>query len=212
MPEAARAARKRGADMDHVFEYPGIPLTMQRITPGNTLTQIAAGVYEYKEYTIGYDSGDYAFAEGDVIVGATSAAIGIVISCTVASGTVGAGSAAGNIRFHSWNGINFTDDEKIKVAADTDVGDINGSVPVPCADDYLYKGQLARSVLVVAETQSQRVSFSAKKIIPDQTSAYGIPVAANSSIQVKDINAIKNIMVVDATASSAGSSILIGYF
>ncbi len=193
-------------------EYLGVPLTWQRITPGNTVTGIAEGIYKYRELEIGYDSGDYAFLEGNVIVGATSGAIGVVISCTVATGAVGTGDAAGKIRFHSWNGINFTNDEKIKVAADTDVGDINGSVPAPCADNYDHKDQHAKYILIVAETQSQRVAFSAKKVLTDQTSAMGIPVTVGSSILVGDVNAMKNINVVDATAGSAGSSIMIGYF
>lgn len=193
-------------------EYLGVPLTWQKITPGNTVTTIADGVWRYREMEIGYDSGDYAFVEGNIITGATSGAMGVVISCTVASGTVGGGDAAGKIRFHSWNGTNFTDNEKIKVAADSDVGDIDGSVPVPCVDDYDYKGQLAKSVLVVAETNTQRVAFSASKILTDQTTALGIPVAATASIIISDINAIKNINVVDAAAGSAGTSIILGYF
>lgn len=198
--------------MQLTSEYIGIPLTMQRVTPGNTMTNVAEGVYKYKEYTIGYDSGDYAFLEGDVIIGATSAAKGIVISVTVATGTVGGGTAAGNIRFHSWSGTNFTNDEKIKVAADSDVGDINGSAPTECTDEYTYKGWTAKACLVVAETQAQRIAFGAKLIKPDQTSCYGLPLAANSCIPITDASAIKNLYTVDATAGSAGSTLFIGLF
>lgn len=193
-------------------EFTGTPLTWVRIAPANTVTTVPEGLWKYKELEIGYDSGDFAFLEGHVITGATSGAMGIVRSCTVATGTVGGGNAAGMIRFHSWNGINFTDNEKIKVAADTDVGDINGSVPAPCPDEYQYKNVLAKSVLVVAETYAQRLAFSAKKILTDQTSVVGIPLAAGGSILISDPSSMKNINVVDATAGSAGSSIFIGFF
>lgn len=195
------------------LDYPGIPLTMQKITPGNTITGVAAGLYTYTEYEIGYDSGDYAFAEGDVIVGATSSAMGVVRSVTVTSGTVGGGDAAGKIRFHSWNGTNFTDNEKIKVAADNDVGDIDGSAPVECTDKYEYKGWKARAVMIRAETQSQLVAASAKKIKGDQTAMIGNVVTTTSvPLWIFDASAIKNITVVDAAAGVAGSSVLLGYF
>jgi hypothetical protein len=193
-------------------EYRGLPLTWQRIAPGNTVTTIAAGVYQYKEYTIGYDSGDYAFVEGDVITGATSGAMGVVRSVTVDSGTVAGGDAAGKIRFHSWNGINFTNNEKIKVAADGDVGDIDGTAPTECTDNYLYRDLIASSVLVCAETNTQRLAFSGRKILTDQTAKVGITLAANSMIQLSDMAAIKNLNVVDATAGSAGATIIVGLF
>jgi hypothetical protein len=195
-----------------VKEYVGIPLTCYRIAPGNTITGVAAGLYKYCEYTIPYDSGDYTFLEGDVIIGASSGAIGIVISATVATGTVGAGTAAGEIRFHSWNGTNFTDNEHIKVAADTDVGDIDGSVPTACTDNYPHKNSIASSVLAIAHTNTQLLAFGAKKVRPDQTALYGVTLAANSSVLITDASAIKNIMVVDAASGTTGATVLIGLF
>ena len=41
---------------DGIIAYPGIPLTMQKITPGDVITGVAAGLYQYAEYEIGYDS------------------------------------------------------------------------------------------------------------------------------------------------------------
>lgn len=193
-------------------EYPGIPLTWQKITPGNTISVVAEGVWKYKELEIGYDASDHTFVEGEVVVGVSSGAMGIVRSATVSSGAIGTDSAAGKIRFHSWNGINFTNNEKIKVAADADVGDIDGSVPLECTDAYQFKEDIAKAVLVVAETFAQRIAFSAKKILTDQTSAVGIAVTAGSSILISDAAAIKNLNVVDATAGSAGSSVIVGLF
>lgn len=195
-----------------IENYPGKPLTWQRIAPGDTLAQIAAGVWKYKELEIGYDSGDYAFLEGDVIVGATSGAIGIVVSVTVVTGTVAGGDAAGKIRFHSWNGIAFTNNEKIKVAADADVGDIDGTTPVECVDAYLYKETVANLVLVSAETNAQRIGYSARKMKPDQTSDYGLLLPIGGSVEVRDADAIKNLYTIDAVSGAVGYTVFTGYF
>lgn len=198
---------------DGIIAYPGVPLTMQKITPGDTITGVSAYLYKYVEYEIGYDSGDYTFAEGDIIVGATSSAMGVVRSVTVATGTVGAGSAAGKIRFHSWNGTNFTDNEKIKVAADNDVGDINGSVPTACTDDYPYKDWIAKAVMIRAITKTQLIGVSARKMKADQTTLIGFALAATASpLWVYDAAAIANITTVDEVSGQAGSTILLGYF
>lgn len=195
-----------------IKEFHGMPLTWIKITPGDTVTSIPAGAYYYKELEIGYDSGDYAFLEGNVIVGASSGAMGIVRSCTVTSGTVGGGNAAGKIRFHSWNGINFTNNEKIKVGADSDVGDIDGSAPAECADEYAYKEAVAMDILVCAQSNTQRIAFGYKKISTDQTSGLGLPLSNGSSILISDASAIKNFNVVDAVSGSAGSVIIVGSF
>jgi hypothetical protein len=199
--------------MQVIREYPGIPLTCCKITPGDTITTVPAGLWKYKELEIGYDSGDYAFAEGDVIIGASSGALGVVTSCTVVTGTVGAGTAAGKIRFHSWNGTAFTNNEKIKVAGDADVGDIDGSVPSECTDDYMFKEWIAKSVMIRAETKSQLIGASARKIIADQTAKIGFVVTTTSyPLWICDASAIKNITAVDETSGQAGSTVAIGYF
>lgn len=198
---------------DGIIAYPGIPLTMQKITPGDTITGVSTYLYKYAEYEIGYDSGDYAFLEGDIIIGATSSAMGVVRSVTVATGTVGGGTAAGKIRFHSWNGTNFTNNEKIKVAADNDVGDIDGTAPTECADEYLYKGLVAKAVMIRAITKTQLIGVSARKMKADQTSLIGIAQAATASpLWIYDASAIANITTVDEVSGQAGSTILLGFF
>jgi len=192
--------------------YSGIALTWGKVTPGNTVTGIPEGLWKYKELEIGYDSGDYTFLEGDIIVGVTSGAIGVVRSFTVTSGTIVGTNAAGKIRFHSWNGVNFTNNEKIKVAADVDVGDIDGSVPSARTDEYPWKDAIAVYVLACAAANGQRIAFSGRKVLTDQTSAIGMVIAAGDSFPIGDASAIKNINVVDATAGQAGSTTFIGYF
>lgn len=198
--------------MNPVREYYGKPLTYQRIAPANVATGIAAGVYQYKEYNINIDAGTDVMAAGDVIIGATSGAAGVVISVTVTSGAWGDDDVVGTIRFHSWNGTNFTDDEKIKVAADATCADVNGSVPTEVADDYPYRRKYARNVLVQAEANAQRVTFLFNLMTPDQTADYGILLSAGDSTSFADIDIIKNVRTIDAVASSVGYLNVIGYF
>jgi hypothetical protein len=190
--------------------YMGIPLQSQKIVPGNTATAIAASIIKYTEYEIGYDSGDYAFAVGDVITGATSGAMGIVRSVTVATGTVGAGSAAGNIRIKAWNGTNFTDDEKIKVGADSDVGDINGSVPAEVQTTYDYKGAVARHLLLSAKAQTAALAVDGST--PDQTALLGHNIPAGGSYVIHEAQEMYQAKVIDAVASSASTVIVTAYF
>lgn len=185
---------------------------MWRTAPGNTLTNVPAGLYKYKEYTINYDAGTDAIVEGDVITGASSGAVGIVTSITITSGGWATDDAVGVIRFHSWNGTNFTDNEKVKVAADATCADIDGTAPTECTDSYRFKGWTAKAILAVAETNTQRIAFGAKLVKPDQTTCYGIPLAANSSILITDASAIANTYVVDAVAGTAGKTCFIGLF
>jgi hypothetical protein len=200
---------------DGIIAYPGIPLTMQKITPGDTITTVAAGLYKYTEYEIGYDAGHAAalIVEGNIITGATSGAMGVVRSVTVATGAIGDSDAAGMIRFHSWNGTNFTDNEKIKIAADADVGDINGSVPTECTDGYAYAGWIAKAVMIRAITKTQLIGVSARKMKADQTTLIGFALAATASpLWIYDASAIANITTVDEVSGQAGSTILLAYF
>jgi hypothetical protein len=186
-------------------EYYGKPLTYQKITPGNTITGIGANIYNYKEFQVSYDSCDLTggILPGHVLYGNSSGAYGIVITASVTSGAVGTGNAAGVIRFHSYTGT-FADNEKIKLDADTDIGDIDGTA-TQCASPYAFEKMDAKCVLLQAETQSQRVSMLANPMLPDQTSDYGFLLADKESIVLTDIDVIKNVRTVDATGGSAGS-------
>ncbi len=193
-----------------VENYLGIPLQSQKIVPGNTATAIAASVYRYIEYEIGYDSGDYAFVTGDVIVGATSGAVGIVISYTVTAGTILGGDGAGKVRYKSWNGTNWTNNEQIKVGADNDVGDINGSVPVAVMTDYEYKGAVAKHLLLSARTFTALLAIDGST--PDQTYLLGHWVTSGSSYVIHDAREMKQARVIDAAAGSASTVVVTAYF
>ena len=69
-------------------EYYGMPLTWQRITPGNTLTTISEGVWRYKEKYLNIDSGGTTeITTGDFVIGATSKASAFVLEVGDLSGT-----------------------------------------------------------------------------------------------------------------------------
>jgi len=199
--------------MQLVHEYLGIPLTSQKIVPGDTATGIGANIYQYKEHQVNYDSGDYAFLAGDVIVGATSGAVGVVISCTVNDGTtVAGGDAAGTIRFKSnvsGSSANFTNNEKIKVGADTDVGDIDGSVS-ECTDNYTFKNMYASRALVSVRAQTALICMDGST--PDQTRLQGHDMAAGNSYVLHGLDEIKNFKVIDYASGSASTVSITCYF
>jgi hypothetical protein len=188
----------------------GTPLQSQKIVPGNTATGIATSVIVYTEYTIPYDSGDYAFVAGDVIVGASSGAVGIVVSCTVATGTVAGGDAAGLIRFKSWNGVNFTNNEKIKIGADADVGDIDGTAPTAITTDYQFKGRTARHLLLSAKAQTAALAIDGST--PDQTYLLSHDIPAGGSYVLNDIKEMYQAKVIDKASGSASTVIVTAYF
>jgi hypothetical protein len=198
--------------MSIVENYLGIPLQSQKIVPGNTAMGIAASIYKYTEYEIGYDAGHAAalIVAGNVITGATSGAMGIVKSVTIVTGTIGTSDAAGKIRFKSWNGINFTDDEKIKIAADADVGTINGSVPVEVPTHYDYKGAVAKHLLLSVKAQTALLAVDGST--PDQTAPLGHNIPAAASYVIHDAQEMAQAKVIDAVAASASTVIVTAYF
>jgi hypothetical protein len=159
-------------DVNRAETYFGVPLNSQKIVPGNTATGVSDGVIRYIEYTIPYTAGHYAYVAGDVIVGATSGAVGIVKSYTVTGGAITpGGDAVGLIRFCSWNGINFTNDEAIKVGADANVGTIDGTAPTAVTTDYRFKGRTANHMLI--SVKNQTVLMAVDGSTPDQTYLLG---------------------------------------
>lgn len=190
--------------------YLGIPLQSQKIVPGDTVKSIAASIYRYTEYTLHFDAGTDEIKAGDVIVGASSGAVAIVKSCTVESGTWGADDVVGTLRIKSWNGTNFTDDEKLKVGADATCADVDGSVPVECQDNYQFKRFTARHLLV--SVISQTVLMAVDGSTPDQTYDMGHSLAAGMSYVIHDAQEMAQARFIDAASGSAGTVIVTAYF
>ena len=200
-----------------VFEDLGIPLTHQKITPGNNILSSLSTMYKYTEWTVSYTSGGTTeIVAGDWIVGATSSAKGRVLSITLASGTWAGGDAAGVIRFtdaQSSTGAAaaWTSAENILVAAGTDDATLTLlPVEAPASSSYLIpKGSPAKSVLIVVYANTALTGLTGAK--PNQSALAGVPMTANSSITLRNYEAIKNFKCIDYTAASA-SIVQITYF
>ncbi len=190
------------------FETLGQPLTHQKIVPGNTATGIGSEFYIYTERDLAYTSGGTTeIVKGDWIVGATSSAKAEVVSVSLASGTWGAGTAAGVIRIKNQHGT--FQSENLKVAAESDDATIAAN-SVLYEGDYLYKGMIARNALVTVIAQTELIGLDGGK--PDQTALVGVSMPANSSLVLKDIMEIKNFKTIDYTASSAGTVNVVCFF
>ena len=194
--------------MSIVFEDIGQPLTHQKIVPGNTITSLSSNCYGYRAWRLNFDAGTDEIVAGDWIVGASSAAVARVISITVISGTWAGDNVVGYLIIDSMVGT-WTDNEKLKVAADATMADVNGAAISLDYDDYLHKGIQAKAALVCVYANTALIGITGGK--PDQTALIGIPMVANSSLLLRNIAAIKNFKCVDYTAASA-SIVQVTYF
>ncbi len=190
------------------FEYLGMPLTHQKIVPGNTATALSANCYYYQRWKLNFDAGTDAIVAGDWIVGATSGAAGCVVSITVESGTWAGDNVVGYLIIDSMVGT-FANNEKLKVAADATMADVNGlAIPIP--EDYDYKGMSAKAALVCVYANTALINNQRGK--PDQTALIGIPMVANSSYILRDMNEIKTFKCIDYVAASASIVQVTFYF
>jgi len=182
-----------------IFEDLGIPLTHQKIIPGNTATALSKYCYQYWQFRLDFDDGDQTFTVGDWIVGASSGAVAKIVSINdLSEGTWT--NETGYFVLDSWNGTAFTDDEEIKNGAQATAANVNGLIK-SWTSDYPYKGQLAKTALVVIYANTALVGFNGGK--PDQTALVGTPMVANSSIILRSYPAIAAFKTIDYTASSA---------
>lgn len=185
----------------------GVPMTSQKIVPGNTITSVSSGGYQYTERSVAYTSGGTTeIVAGDLIVGATSAATAVVVSITLTSGTWAGGNAAGVIRVK--NQIGTFVSENIKVAGGTDDATI-ATDTTAISTDYRFKNCLAKTAIIQALAQTALVCFDGSK--PDQTALKGWSVLAGGSLVVLD-EAIQKIKVVDRVAASASTVFIQFYF
>lgn len=188
------------------FNYVGIPLTHQKVTPGNTITSLSAYCYKYGLWVLNFDDADAEIVVGDWVVGATSAAAAKVMYVTSTAWTNGVGYAL----IDSWNGVAWTNDEEIKVAAGATMANVNQAAAIVEATDAQYdsvyrlqwKGMLARFAQVICFANTILCGINGGK--PDQTALIGIPLTAGSGLSLQDNNAIAKFKCVDYVAQSAG--------
>lgn len=192
------------------YNYNGRCLTHQKITPGNTITSVSAYCYKYCVYVLNIDAGTDVIAEGDWVVGASSGAVGKVLKIDISSGAWASDDVVAVMLIDSWNGTAWTNNEKIKVAADATCGDVNQAAAIVEASDTQYdsvyrlgyKGKLACAAHITALTQTQLLGINGGK--PDQTALIGTPLKDGGELWLYDANDIANIKVVDYAAGSAG--------
>jgi hypothetical protein len=186
----------------------GVALTWQKITPGNTATSIDSSIYKYEERTLAYTSGGTTeLTAGMVIVGATSAAVAIIKSLTLTSGSWAAGTAAGTLTLCSQVGTFqsenvFTDDGSNDA---TIAGDSTASTA-----DYGYKDYYAKKLILQVLDNDAIVSIG--PMIPDQTKKMGLHIPNKGTLDITDRNQMKACKVIDAVASSASNVIIVGIF
>jgi hypothetical protein len=184
-----------------VFEDLGVPLTHQKIVPGNSSTAIGSEFIIYTERLLPYTSGGTTqIVVGDWIVGATSAAKAEVVAVSLTSGTWGGGTAAGTFRIRSQHGT--FQSENVLVAAGTNDATIAANSTVD-PGGYTYKGMTAKAALVSVYAQTALVDVTGGK--PDQTALTGQPMAAGSSWILRNRDQIKQLKVIDYTAGSAST-------
>jgi hypothetical protein len=123
------------------------------------------------QYTLGFDAGGTAeIVSGDLLEGQTSGAEGLVISVSLDSGSWGVGDAAGSFVLRRVKS-SFSNNEDLKVGADTGMATVDGTLSGQGPVDLL-TGGLADAVTF----------FSGNLIMPD---ADGKTVGANIVFYVR---------------------------
>jgi len=189
-----------------MFEYLGMPLTHQKIVPGNTATALSHYCYHYERFKLLFTDGDTEIVVGDWLVGASSGAVAKVVSVHPDTSTWT--NNTGYLILDSWNGTAFTSTEELMVGAGATMANASG-IQTYWPDDYPYKGMMAKAALICVYAQTALVDISGGT--PNQTQLSGIPMAAASSMLLKDIGAIRSFKCIDYTASSA-STVQITFF
>jgi hypothetical protein len=216
-----------------VFEDLGVPLTVQQETmAADTSVSADDDMYSIKIYRMAYDSGGTSYMPilGDLIIGATSAARGIVLSCSINDGTTWAGGdGAGVIYMYAVTGT-WQNNEVFNVvtAADStayaDEGTVDGlavltsgrqQFSAPCGTP-IYNGMQAKAAIVVIETNSARITLDGTPATPGTLTngfvSRGVLMAANTNWVIRGVTPIKNIKLCNATASSNMAYRIMYYF
>jgi len=183
----------------------GIPLTSQKIVPGNTRTAVSAGGYQYVERTLAFTGGGATEVKvGDVICQSAGAIQAVVTAISAITGTWG-GTAAGT--FTLKNQIGTFVAGAIYVGAGSDEATVAGN-STAVATDYRFQNALAKVAVIQAIAQSALITFDGST--PDQTLLKGWTLAAGQSIVVLE-EAIQRIQVVDRVSGSL-STVFIQYY
>lgn len=183
----------------------GVPLTSQKIVPGDTITSISSGGFQYIERTLALTlGGTTEIVVGDVIC--QTGINAVVTAISAITGTWAAGTAAGTLTIK--NQIGTFAAGAIYVGAGSDEATIAGN-STAVATDYRFKNCLAKVAVIQAVAQSALVCFDGSK--PDQTLLKGWTLAAGQSLVVLE-EAIQRIKLVDRVSGSASTVFIQFYF
>lgn len=193
------------------FSYVGLPLTHQKVVPGNVITSLSAYCYKYRLYVLNFDAGTAgnAIADDDWVYGVTSLTKARVRKMVLSGGTWAGNNAYGYCLIDSWDGTAWTDNEKIQVAADATMADVDQVAAIVEATDAQYdavgmlpyKHKMARFAQVICYANTALISLTGAK--PNQTLLAGLPLSAGSGISITDCNAITGFRCVDYVAGTA---------
>ena len=182
------------------YAFMGIPKSTQKIVPGDTATKIGANVLAYTQHIITYTSGGTTeLVAGMTVVGATSAATADVVSVTLASGTWGAGTAAGTITIRGSVGT-WTSGENIFTDGGSNDATMTGT-PATDTTVYPYKGSTAKAAIVQATGNNGLMTMDGST--PDQTYDKGHLMPANTAFQLIGPETLRNLTFIDAVSGNA---------
>jgi hypothetical protein len=185
----------------------GVPMTGQKIVPGDTVASVSSGAFQYTEKTLAFTSGGTtALAVGDVIVGATSGAVATIIAISAITGTWAGGDAAGTLTLK--NQIGTFASEHLHVGAGTDNATIAAD-STAVATDYRFKNALAKVAVIQVLAQTALICIDGSK--PDQTALKGWSVPAGGMFTVLE-EAIQRIKIIDRASGSASTVFIQFYF
>lgn len=180
----------------------GIPLTHQKIVPGDTVTGIGTNVKSYILKALRYTSGGtYVMKAGDTIVGATSGATAVIVSRTTDSGTDGGGDAAGILIVKCQVGT--FQSENLNVEGNSNVATIAAN-SVAYKGGTAYEGRAAKAMLVTVESNDVQVTFDGT--YPSQTATFfGHKLMAGDSILLFGENTVSGFRCIDRVSGSAST-------
>lgn len=180
----------------------GVPLTHQKIVPGDTVTSIGTNVKSYILKALRYTSGGtYVMKAGDTIVGATSGATAVIVSRTIDSGTDAGGDAAGFLIVKCQVGT--FQSENLNVEGNSNVGTIAAN-SVAYKGGTAHEGAKAKAMLITVEGNDVQVTFDGT--YPSQTSTfYGHTLHAEDSLLLFGEDAVSGFRCVDRVSGSAST-------
>jgi hypothetical protein len=183
------------------MDYYGVPLTDEKIIPGNTATGISACTYKISgDYAVRFSSGGTtATTVGTLITGATTTTASAVVTAVVLeTGTFGAGTAAGVLYYDSLVGT-FTSTENWIVPGGSDDGTFVG--PHISLKDYPVLN--AKAALISCKNYTAHFTVNGSAPTAAAGTNIGLPITANGTVMLRDPNAIRNVKFIDAVSGSA---------